>query len=255
MKRFLISGNWKMNTLREDATVLVEGISKCSEYTGVDVVVCPPHPFLEAVIDMVRSRNIEVGAQNLFYEKSGAYTGEVSAPMLSDLGVKYVIVGHSERRALFGETDSMVNRKIKASLENGLVPIFCIGETLQKRQERKTLSVLNRQIVYGLEGIDERAVRSIVFAYEPVWAIGTGMSATCEQAAEAHGYIREVAIKFAGKASRGDLKVLYGGSVNRNNAESLLKEKEIDGALVGGASLDAEHFCDIIKAAGSIEQD
>ena len=244
-----------MNALREDVTGLAEGIIKCSEsFKGVDVVLCPPYPFIEAIVNMTRSRNIEVGAQNLFYEKSGAYTGEVSAPMLSDLGVIYAIVGHSERRALFGETDSMINRKIKASLECGLIPIFCVGETLHQREEGKTLNVLNRQIVYGLEGIDDRAFQNIVIAYEPVWAIGTGMSATGEQAAEAHGYIREVVRKFAGKETVDALKVLYGGSVNRKNAGDLLNQKEIDGALVGGASLDAEHFCDILRAAASIEK-
>jgi triosephosphate isomerase len=149
----------------------------------------------------------------------------------------------------------LLSWRVFQNAQNGIqVPIFCIGETLQQRQDRKTLSVLNEQIVYGLEGIDERAVRTIVFAYEPVWAIGTGLSATDEQAAEALGYIREVAVKFSGKETARSLKVLYGGSVNRKNAGSLLKEKEIDGALVGGASLDAEHFCEIIKAAASIEK-
>ncbi|UCB45051.1 MAG: triose-phosphate isomerase, partial [Spirochaetota bacterium] len=221
---------------------------------NVDVVVCPPYPFIEAIVAMTRSRNMEVGAQNLFYEERGAYTGEVSAPMLSDLGVKYVIVGHSERRTYFGETDSMINRKIKASLAYGLVPIFCVGETLHQRKEGSTLRVLNQQIVYGLEGIDDGAVQNIVMAYEPVWAIGTGMSATGEQAAEAHRYIGEVVSKFAGKESIGTLRVLYGGSVTRKNARDLLERKEIDGALVGGASLDAEHFCDILHEAASIEK-
>jgi triosephosphate isomerase len=255
MKRFLIAGNWKMNGLKEDAKAIVEGIVMCADgFNGVDVVVCPPYPFIEAIVTMTKSRKIEVGAQNLFYEKSGAYTGEVSAAMLSDLGVRYVIVGHSERRACFGETDAMINRKIKASLEYGIVPIFCVGETLQQRKDGKAFSVLNQQLVYGLEGIDDRAVGNTVIAYEPVWAIGTGMSATGEQAAEAHGYIREIVKKFAGKESASALRVLYGGSVNRENAADLLNQKEIDGALVGGASLDADHFCDIINVAASISR-
>jgi triosephosphate isomerase len=255
MKRFLISGNWKMNGLIEESTDLVGGILKCSEgFTDVDIVVCPPYPFIYSIVTLTRNRNIEVGAQNLFYEKSGAYTGEVSAAMLSDIGVRYAIVGHSERRACFGEKDSMINRKIKASLAYGLVPIFCVGETLQQRKENRTFNVLNRQIVYGLESIDDAAVKNIVVAYEPVWAIGTGMSATAEQAAEAHSYIREVVMKFAGKETVSALRVLYGGSMTRKNAKNLLERKEIDGALVGGASLNADHFCDIIRTAASIEK-
>lgn len=244
-----------MNTLREEAKSLVKGVLNCSEsYEGVDVVVCPPYPFLECIVEMAKGRSLGIGAQNLFYEPSGAYTGEVSAPMLADLGVRWVIIGHSERRSYFGETDTTINRKIKVSLEHDLVPIVCFGETLQQRKEGKTFKVLNKQVVYGLEGIDDIDIKRIVIAYEPVWAIGTGMSATSEQANETQGFIRDVVAKFAGKREANTLRILYGGSVSPKNAMSLLKQKNIDGALVGGASLKAESFCDIIRIADSIEK-
>lgn len=244
-----------MNTLREEAQSLVKGVLNCSEsYEGVDVVVCPPYPFLEGIVEMAKGRSLGIGAQNLFYEPSGAYTGEVSAPMLADLGVRWVIIGHSERRSYFGETDTTINRKIKVSLEHDLVPIVCFGETLQQRKEGKTFKVLNKQVVYGLEGIDDIDIKRIVIAYEPVWAIGTGMSATSEQANETQGFIRDVVAKFAGKREANTLRILYGGSVSPKNAMSLLKQKNIDGALVGGASLKAESFCDIIRIADSIEK-
>ncbi len=236
--------------LRGDAASLVDDILReAGRLVDVDVVLFPPYLFLDMVALMCRESTIRTGAQNAFYENQGAYTGEISPVMLRDIGCEYVLLGHSERRRYFGETDAIINKKIKSCLEAGLTPVLCIGETLRQRQRGKTFDVLNDQIVYGLEGIDGSLIKKTIIAYEPVWAVGTGMSATTAQVQEAHEYIRNTLVCFSDTDTAGRLRILYGGSVNPKNARDLLEEKDIDGALVGGASLKPESFCEIIKSA------
>jgi len=253
LRRKLIAGNWKMNLLKSEASELVEklksGLAGCER---VDIVVCPNFLLIERVAGHLQSSNISVGAQDVFYEQQGAFTGEVSPPMLKDIGCTHVIVGHSERRSIFGETEAHANRKLKKSLEWGLVPILCVGETLGERKEMATFEVITRQVTYALEGLNDDAVARVVIAYEPVWAIGTGVSATAEQAEEVHGYIRGIIGKFSGPSGGNAVRIIYGGSVTAENASGLLSRKNIDGALVGGASLKAESFARIVHEAESV---
>jgi triosephosphate isomerase len=214
-----------------------------------EVVICPPHVYLDMAVSMTRGSRVVVGAQNAFFETSGAYTGETSPAMLKDLGCAYVILGHSERRTLFGESSRVVNRKIRRSIECGLLPMYCVGETLEQRRAGAAFEVLNEQVVYGLEGIDNRSLEGMVIAYEPVWAIGTGLSATKEQAQEAHRSIRGTVERFAGREASSSMRIIYGGSVTPENAEALVGQPDIDGALVGGASLKADAFLEIVHAA------
>jgi len=251
-KRPLIVGNWKMNGTYEEGCTLIDGTVSCSQaHRNVEVVVCPPFTLLDSAVRKTQGTMVSVGAQNAFYEERGAYTGEISPSMLKEIGCKWVIAGHSERRIYFGENDSTVNRKLKLLLGHGLVPILCVGESLAQRKEERTFEVLNSQIVYGLEGIDSGDIQTAVIAYEPVWAIGTGISATQEQAEEVHGFIRSVVERFAGKRVSETVRILYGGSVSPANADRLLGQENIDGALVGGASLRAESFCEIVRIASS----
>ena len=250
MRKLIIAGNWKMNTLKSEASTLA---SKIAGGTGADedveIVLFPPFVFLDCVIETLGGTPIAVGGQNVFYESRGAYTGEISVEMLRELGCSHVLVGHSERRRLLGETDNIVNRKIKQSIDGGLIPVFCIGETQREWKAGKTEEVLNRQIVYGLEGIGGKEIESIVIAYEPVWAIGTGISASARQVEEVHRYIRGVVGLFGGGRAASSVRILYGGSVDPSNAAGLLSKENIDGVLVGGASLSADAFCEIIQAA------
>ncbi len=242
-----------MNTLKNEAIDLVAGILKEIEnYNGVDIVVCPPYTFIEIIIGRVKNSKLFVGAQNVFYEESGAYTGEISPLMLEDLGCKYIIIGHSERRRYFGETNPVINKKIKMIIKHAMTPIFCVGETLEQRREGKTHDILNSQIIYGFEGIDDFDIQKVVIAYEPVWAIGTGISATSAQAEETQKYIRNIVKSFAGEKASENIRIIYGGSVNTENALDLLKQEDIDGALIGGASLKADSFCEIIRIANSL---
>ena len=250
MRKNLIAGNWKMNTLKSSASVLASEIA-AGAGEDIEVVLFPPFVFLDRVLEAVKGCPVEIGAQNVFYESLGAYTGEVSVAMLKDIGCSHVLVGHSERRRLLGETDGIINRKIKQALSGGLVPVFCIGETQGEREAGKTEETLNRQIVYGLEGIGGIEIESVVIAYEPVWAIGSGISASADQAEEVHRFIRSVVGRFGGGRSSLSVRILYGGSVNPSNAACLLSQEDIDGVLVGGASLSAGTFCEIIRAARS----
>lgn len=240
-----------MNKTRDEAEELLRSVVRdnTSGSGPVDVLVCPPAVFLERAVQVCAGSGVQVGAQNVFDRPSGAYTGELSPPMLKSVGCTHVLAGHSERRKIFGETDGLINRKVRASLEHGLLPVLCIGETLEERREGRAFEVLNGQIVYGLEGIDGRLLMNVVIAYEPVWAIGTGMSATCEQAEEAHRFIRETVERFAGAETASGMRIIYGGSVNTENAEGLLGMEDIDGALIGGACLKAESFGAIINTA------
>jgi len=249
VRKIVVAGNWKMNTLREEAVTLIDGILReAGNFGDIDVVLFPPYLFLEMAVQMCRKSSIRIGAQNAFYEEQGAYTGEISPFMLRDIGCEYVILGHSERRRYFGETNAIINKKMKSCIEAGLAPVLCIGETLYQRQQGKTFDILNEQIVYGLEGIDGSFIKKAIIAYEPVWAIGTGMSASTAQAQEAHGYIRNTLDSFTDMETAGQVRILYGGSVNPKNARELLEEDDIDGALVGGASLKPESFCEIVKS-------
>ncbi len=245
MRKPIIAGNWKMNNTAKEGVALVEALKPLVKDAGCDVVVCVPAIDIPAVSEAVKGSNIALGAQNVHFAEKGAYTGEISASMLAEYGVKYVIIGHSERRQYFGETDETVNKRTLAALDAGLIPIVCIGETLEERETGKTEKVLDRQIETGMKGIDD--ISKIVIAYEPVWAIGTGKTATAEQANETIGYIRKkVAETFCPKCAE-KVRIQYGGSMNAGNCVQLMAMSEIDGGLIGGASLKAPDFSAIVN--------
>ncbi|MEW6375866.1 MAG: triose-phosphate isomerase [Thermodesulfobacteriota bacterium] len=243
-----IAGNWKMNKTVEEALDLVRQLkASISEVKEVEVAVAPPFTALYAVQKELKGSSIRLAAQNLFYEDKGAYTGEVSPLMLKEVGCQYVIIGHSERRQFFGETDETVNRRIKAALIQSLKVIFCVGETLKEREGGKTFSVIERQVEDGLKDLGEKEVKSIVIAYEPVWAIGTGRTATPQQAEEVHRFIREKIKRLCSQKMAEAVRIQYGGSVTPENIKGLMDQENIDGALVGGASLKAETFSKIVR--------
>jgi triosephosphate isomerase len=247
MRKPLMAGNWKMNKTISEAVALVNEIKGLTgDVSDVEILVCPPFTSLCAVNEQVKNSNVKLGAQNLFCENSGAYTGEVSGPMLKDAGCTYVIVGHSERRQYFGESNECVNKKTKAALANGLIPIVCVGETLEEREKNETLKVIEAQVKEGLKGLSDAEAGKIVLAYEPVWAIGTGKTATPDQAQEVIAFIRKT---YAGlyKTIADQTRILYGGSVKPDNVSEIMKKPDIDGGLVGGASLDAASFVKLIK--------
>jgi len=244
MRRPILAGNWKMNkTIVEAADLAKKLKNQLAEVKDRTVVVCPPYPSLQAVSDELHDSDIAVGGQNLFWEDSGAYTGEVSGPMLKSAGCTYVIIGHSERRQFFGETNESVNKKILVALKNHLIPIVCVGETLIERKANQTFEVIKNQINHGLANLTNEQLAGMVIAYEPVWAIGTGLTATPAQAEEVHGFIRTLLCKEVAEG----IRILYGGSVKPDNIKELMAQKDIDGALVGGASLRAEDFAAIVK--------
>ena len=247
MRRPLVAGNWKMNTTRAEAVELAQGVSKAA-HDAVDVLVCPPSVYLEAVRTAAADQ-VFVGGQDLYYETKGAYTGEISAGMLVDIGCKYVIIGHSERRHTIShhEDDRMMNLKVKAAKAAGLIPILCVGETLTERKANQTLDVLTFQTEAGLIDVDVKAAEDLVIAYEPVWAIGTGETATPEQAQEAHAHIRKV-LKAKCGAAADTVRILYGGSVKPDNAAEIFAKPDVDGGLIGGASLKADSFGAIVAA-------
>lgn len=248
MRTPLIAGNWKMfKTVHEAVVYAKEFRGTVKDVTGVDVVLAPPFTALHAVVEAVRNSIISVASQDVFWEKEGAFTGEVSGPMVREAGAEYAIVGHSERRQYFGETDQSVNRKTIAALAADLTPIVCIGETLAEREGDQTLGVLDRQITQGLDGLTGEQVGSLVIAYEPVWAIGTGRTATAAQAQDAHAHIRQRLRSWFGADAADHCHVLYGGSVKPDNAAELMSQPDVDGALVGGASLDVRSFFEIVS--------
>lgn len=250
MRRPFVAGNWKMYKTAAEARVLLsELLPGLTAIQGVEIVLCPPYTSILPVAALLEGTAIGVGAQNMHWEASGAYTGEVAPPMLAEF-CKYVIIGHSERRAYFGETDATVNRKVKAALEHGLVPIMCVGETLAENEAGITSEVVSRQVKGGLSGIDAKSIGSLVIAYEPVWAIGTGRAATSEGANAVIADIIRVAFGqvYSGGLAQ-DVRVLYGGSVKASNAREFFQQSDIDGALVGGASLKASEFIPIVQAA------
>jgi triosephosphate isomerase (TIM) len=245
----LIVGNWKMFKTVHEAVVFVKELRSAVADVGtgmVEIVVAPPFTALHAVAEAARNTNIGVAAQDLYWEREGAFTGEVSPSMIVEAGAECAIVGHSERRRLFGETDAIVNRKAIAAKAAGLTPIVCIGETLEERERDETLAVLDRQIKDGLDSLTGDQVAELVVAYEPVWAIGTGRNATAAQAGEAHAHIRKRLRQWFGGDPADRCRVLYGGSVKPDNIRELIAEPDVDGALVGGASLDVKSFADIV---------
>lgn len=250
-RKTIIAGNWKMNMTASDTKKFADDIKAIMPRAKwCDVVVCVPFVNIPAALKAFKDLRISVGAQNMFYEKSGAYTGEVSADMLKDLGVKYVIIGHSERRQYFGETDFTVNKKVLAALEAGLHPIICVGESLEQRELGITMELIALQVKSALAGVPAEKLRKCVIAYEPIWAIGTGKTATAEDAQEVCGAIRETLKEMFGEELANGIRVLYGGSAKPGNIAELVAKPDVDGALVGGASLKAADFASMVVKAG-----
>jgi len=252
-RKKLIAGNWKMNKTSADGVALAREIVAASgAQSEVEVIICPPFTALEGVAAAIDGSLVKLGAQNMHFEASGAFTGEVSAPMLRALFATHVILGHSERRSLFGETDELVNKKVLAALRNQLRPIVCVGEVLAEREAGSTLKVVQTQLERALEGVNKDQAKKVVIAYEPVWAIGTGKTASPAQAQEVHAFIRSLLVKLLGEAVAQRARILYGGSMKPANAAELLGQGDIDGGLIGGASLEARSFVELIKAAAAI---
>jgi triosephosphate isomerase len=246
LRRPLIAGNWKMHLSLAESVALARAVADKSRDAVCEVAICVPFTALSVVSEVLKESSVKLGAQDVYWEKQGAFTGEISPAQLIDAGAKTVIIGHSERRRLFGETDSAVNRKLSAALASGLIPIVCVGETLEERESQKTYRVLETQLKGALENFAPAALASLVLAYEPVWAIGTGKTATPQQAQEAHLFLRKTAAKLYGEGFSCGLRILYGGSVKADNVDSLMAQPDVDGALVGGESLKAEAFSRII---------
>ena len=244
-----IAGNWKMHKTRSESVSLASAISAAlAHFEGADVVLCPTFVNLESVSRCLTESTIKLGAQNMHPQASGAFTGEISAAMLKDAKCDYVILGHSERRQLFGETHVFINQKVKAALAHGLIPIFCVGETLAQREANQTEQILSEQLEIGLEGVAELLQnRELIVAYEPVWAIGTGKVATGQEAQDSHAFIRTVLTQKMGENLTSKIRLLYGGSVKADNVASLMAMPDIHGALVGGASLEADSFCQLVQ--------
>jgi triosephosphate isomerase len=254
MRKKIIAANWKMNmTIQESADFLESFLLELGDESRVDVVIVPPYTALAKVSELLSQvQDVKLGAQNMHWEKPGAYTGEISVHMLRELFVRYVVLGHSERRTLFGETDETVNKKTKAALAATMTPIVCIGETLAERDAGRVEAVLETQLRGSLAGLEAAQIEDVVLAYEPVWAIGTGRTATPAQAQEAHAFIRQVLGTMSNAATAARVRIQYGGSVKPANTAELMRQPDIDGALVGGASLEARSFAEIIKAACSV---
>ena len=249
-RKIIVAGNWKMNKNAVEGRELVEALKPLvADITDAEIVVCPPFTTLSAAVEAARGSNIRVGAQNIHWAPNGAFTGEISADMLKCAGVEYVIIGHSERRQYFGETDATVNQRLKAALAAGLKPIVCIGESLDEREGGRTEAVLSTQLEGGLAGIDAAAMAGIVLAYEPVWAIGTGKTATPEMAEETHAFIRSKLAALFGADTAAKVRIQYGGSMKPENARELVARPDIDGGLIGGAALKADSFAKLIREA------
>lgn len=248
MRKALIAGNWKLHKTIPEALRLVNELKRgLYDYNWADLLVCPPFTALSAVADLLQESAIHLGAQDIFWEDSGAFTGEVSGPMLKDAGCSFVIVGHSERRQYFGDTNEVVNKKLSAALNCGLTPIVCVGEPLEKREQQVTKEYLRKQLGESLKGLSRELVVRIVMAYEPIWAIGTGRTATPRLAGETQRFIRQLFEEHYNASLAGGLKILYGGSVKPDNAQALMAEEDVDGFLVGGASLDSDSFIKIAQ--------
>lgn len=250
MRRYVIAGNWKMNNDLNSSIRLISELKNAlaSKTLNADVVICPPFTSLETASVMIKDSVISLGAQNMYFEESGAYTGEISPAMLLSVGCKYVIIGHSERRTIFNESNQLINKKIKAAIKFKLKPIFCIGETLSEREKNITFKVIEEQIREGLTDLSESDLENLIIAYEPVWAIGTGKNASPDQAQEVHKFIRELLTKMYSRTFSENLTIQYGGSVKPDNSKELMSQPDIDGALVGGACLKSDSFIKIIES-------
>ncbi len=251
MRKKIVAANWKMNMTQEESAHFVESLLlDLGDISDVEVVIVPPFTAIARVAQSLgKAQNIKVGAQNMYWEHNGAFTGEISAALLRDLYVRYVVLGHSERRSLFRETDEIVNRKVRAAHEAALRPIVCVGETLAQREKGNVEKILSIQLRASLKDLGEKELQETVIAYEPVWAIGTGRVATPDQAQSAHAFIRQILVKISDEATADRMRIQYGGSVKPENARELMTQPDIDGALVGGASLDPRSFAEIVKAA------
>jgi len=252
MRKPFVAGNWKMNTNSQTGIELVERIAAGSvdaASQSVTVAVCPPFVYLQSVTKALSSSNIAVGAQDIYFESEGAFTGEISASMLKDVGCSYCLCGHSERRHVIGESDELINKKVAAAVSGGLLPILCVGELLEEREASQTDDIVTRHVKEGLAGLSAEKLKAVTIAYEPVWAIGTGLTATPDQAQEVHIFIRKLLGQMYDEKLAEEIRILYGGSVKPNNAADLMNQKDIDGLLVGGASLKADDFLAIIQAA------
>jgi len=248
MRKPFIAGNWKMNTTVQTGTALAAGLKdRLAGVETVDVAVCPPFVYLQAVAAALSSSNIALGAQDVYHEPVGAFTGEISCDMLKDVGCAYVIIGHSERRHVIGETDALINKKVRAAISGGLLPILCVGELLEEREAGRTHEVVAGQVERGLDGVDAERALAVTIAYEPVWAIGTGRTATPEQAQEVHAMIRELLGQRFGAETAEQMRIQYGGSAKPNNTAELMAKPDVDGLLVGGASLKVEDFTTMVK--------
>lgn len=247
MRTPIIAGNWKMYKTVEEALELINGLKDKTLDTKCEVVVCPPFVCLPAAIEAAKGSKIQIGAQNMHFEEQGAFTGEVSPNMLKTLGVKYVIIGHSERRQYFAETDETVNKKAHSAFKHDLLPIVCVGETLEEREAQKTFDKISTQIKKGLEGLTQEQVKKLVVAYEPIWAIGTGKTATSEDANQVIKFIRDIVQEMFGKDAAEGMRIQYGGSVKPSTIKEQMSQSDIDGALVGGASLKVEDFAAIVN--------
>lgn len=248
MRKPFIAGNWKMNTDRHSAVDLASGLAEqLRDVENVDIAVCPPFVYLQAVAKALSSSNIALGAQDVYFEGNGAYTGEISCEMLKDVCCTYAIIGHSERRHKIGETDELINKKIRAAISSGLLPIFCVGELLEEREAGKTEAVVTRQVKEGLAGLSADKMLAVTVAYEPVWAIGTGVTATAEQAQEVHAMIRGLLADMYDESVAGEIRIQYGGSAKPANTAELMACADVDGLLVGGASLKVDDFSTMIK--------
>lgn len=251
MRQPFIAGNWKMNADSHSSITLAQAIVTGSGQIAGErakILLCPPFVYIPAVVQAVSSSRVAVGAQNMYFEQKGAFTGEISAAMLKDIGCSYVLCGHSERRHVIGEIDELINKKVSAAISGGLLPILCVGELIEERKANKTTEVVTRQIKKGLSGLGEEKMSAVTIAYEPVWAIGTGLTATPEQAQEVHALIRKLLAELYNKDLAENIHILYGGSVKPDNAGELIQKKDIDGLLVGGASLKTDDFLGIIRA-------
>ncbi|MDE1921354.1 MAG: triose-phosphate isomerase [Candidatus Omnitrophica bacterium] len=250
MRKPIIAGNWKLNKTPHEAILLTDELKReLVDVEGVDIVLCPPFIDLADVKEALIDHNIALGAQNLFWEDAGAFTGEISAPMLKDLGVAYVIIGHSERRQYFHETNETVSKRLRAALKHGLNPIVCVGENLAQREANQTFDIIKDHCEGSLKGLSAEEMKKVVLAYEPVWAIGTGKTATPAQAQEVHAFIRQWLAGTFDEGTAGHVRIQYGGSVTPDNIAALMAQPDIDGALVGGASLKAPSFAAIVKGA------
>ena len=249
MGKYIIAGNWKMNKLPSETFGYVKEVVEATKGSSCEVVCCTPYVNLAPAIEAAKGTHVKIGAENLHFEDKGAFTGEISADMLKDLGVEYVIIGHSERRQYFAETDETVNKKTIKALEKDLIPIVCVGESLEEREAGITMDLINIQIKKAFAGIEAADAKKVVIAYEPIWAIGTGVTATDEQAEEVCGGIRKVLADLYDDATAKEITIQYGGSMNAANAEGLLAKENIDGGLIGGASLKSADFAVIVKAA------